>query len=258
MTGLDRRWWEPRRLYWGRLRRSLDPLTRAGMQLVFIAGCARSGTTLLRSLMGCFQGATVCPTERGLEAFLEMASLESGDATLVVKRTHSFHRQLHRLPASVDLVYCVRHPGDCLTSTHEASVSKRRFHVTRDRWIREYESLRRLERLQPGRPITFVRYEDLVADPDGVQADLATRLGLVINRPFSRNGIGVTIHRRSVDRWRDEGMRQAAIEALSWPNGHSTILGPLPSHGQIVWQGLLSSFCRRFGYRLEQPGGESP
>lgn len=228
------------------------------MQLVFIAGCARSGTTLLRSLMGCFQGATVCPTERGLEAFLEMASLEFVDATLVVKRTHSFHRQLHRLPASVDLVYCVRHPGDCLTSTHEASVSKRRFHVTRDRWIREYESLRRLERLQPGRPITFVRYEDLVADPDGVQADLAARLGLVINRPFSRNGIGVTIHRRSVDRWRDEGMRQAAIEALSWPNGHSTILGPLPSHGRIVWQGLLSSFCRRFGYRLEQPGGESP
>jgi hypothetical protein len=220
--------------------------------MLFIAGCARSGTTLLRSLAPCFQGGVVSPVERGLEAFLELAeegphaseSSATGRPVLVVKRTHRFYRELHRLPACVDLLYCVRDPADCLTSRHDQSAAERPFHVTLDRWSAEYEGLLRIERLQPGRRIAFVRYEDLVTAPDRIQADLADRLGLVIGRPFSANGLGITIHDSSVGRARREPALLNAALAASWGN----------RPGARRFPPGLAAFCRRFGYDAEWIG----
>lgn len=272
-----RRWWEPRGLARRRLRRALQSRAESGFRLLFIAGCARSGTTLLRSLMPCFQGGLACPVERGLEAFLELAHGSAQPLeppVLVVKRTHRFHRELHRLPACIDLVYCVRDPGDCLTSRHEQSAAVRPFHVTLDRWSAEYEGLLRLERRQPGRRIAFVRYEDLVTAPNRVQADLADRLGLAIGRSFSANGLGIAIHDASVGRARREpallaaalaGLKTARLHGGSEPGLPSmTCGGPFcPSlsaasrserFGGSHIPRMLDAFCRRFGYDTEWIG----
>lgn len=226
---LLRRWYEPPPLHDLRRRWQLRTLCRRGRQLVFIAGCARSGTTLLKQLMAVFDGTAVFPRERTVWHFLEMAARP--EATLVVKRTSECHRSLPTLPADIDLVYCVRHPYDCLTSTHPQTAHLRPYHVTRDRWLAEYEALRRLRKAQPGRRITFVRYEDLVTRPDDVQATLAEGLGLRAERSFSRNPSGIEITPASVEKWRDRPKLRRYLQELD-----------------AGWLGELSRFCGEFGY----------
>lgn len=84
-AALRRRWYEPPPVHALRRRWHVARLRRTGRRLVFIAGCARSGTSLLKQLMACFADTAVCPRERPLWQFLEMA--DRPETTLVVKRT---------------------------------------------------------------------------------------------------------------------------------------------------------------------------
>ena len=237
-AGVDRprRWREPP-VVRGLCRRwRLGALRRGGRRLVFIAGCARSGTSLLKQLMAVFGDTAVCPREQPAWHLLEMAG--APEATLVVKRTADCHRTLHRLPAAIDLVYCVRHPYDCLTSSHPLSVHLRPYHVTRERWLAEWQALHRLRFRQPGRRIVFVRYEDLVTEPDAVQAAVATQLGLAANHTFSRNPMGIEIHPASLAKWRTR------------PELHRYLAGL-----DAAWREEIGRFCDMFGYdatRLEE------
>jgi hypothetical protein len=229
-SSLSRHWLEPKPLF--RLRRSilLSRLQRRGnRRLVFIAGCARSGTSLLRKLMSCFEDVAAVDRERSVSHFFDLA--HGPQRTLVVKRTNKCHRELPHLPACVDLIYCVRHPYDCLTSSHPETAAHQAFHVSERRWTDEYDSLQRLVGRQPSRLISIVRYEDLVRDPDGVQAALASSLSLGVAHRFSSNPFGIEIRASSVGKWqRDERLRDA-------------ICGFDPA-----WRQRIAEFCHQFGY----------
>ncbi|RWB70643.1 MULTISPECIES: sulfotransferase [unclassified Mesorhizobium] len=216
-----------------RLARSLGRILgkESAKQLnrIFIAGCARSGTTLTRSLMACFEDIHVL----GREApFPELMDLRPRTANVVVKRTAESHRQLCNLPAEAGLIYCVRHPFDVLTSSHPETKHLRPFHVTPERWEAEYDGLQRLRQVQPLRPIVFLRYEDLIGDPDSAQVAIARAFSLSPRIRFSadpRNQIRTT----SLRKWeRNEDFR--------------TYLHGLPP----AFLARVEAFCREFGYDM--------
>ena len=136
-----------------------------------------------------------------------------------------------RLPAAVDLIHCVRHPYDVLTSVHPLSAHLRPFHVTRDRWFAEWDAIRRLRRRQPGRRIVTVRYEDLVTRPDDVQATIAADLGLVTEHPFSANPLGVEIRPSSLEKWRTRPDLRRHLAGLD-----------------AAWHAEIGRFCTAYGY----------
>jgi len=229
LGAVSRRWYEPQPFYALRRRRQLAELAARGKRLIFIAGCARSGTSLLKRLMDCFQDAVVFSRERSCWHFLEMADHDA--STLVVKRTAECHRELPRLPACIDLIYCVRHPYDCLTSTHPETAAQRPFHVTRQRWLDEDDAWLQLGRCQPSRQTAIVRYEDLVSRPDDVQQSLADALRLPIGLAFSRNATGIEIHPGSVEKWRHHPAMRDSIAGFD-----------------TAWRGRIEAFCDRHGY----------
>lgn len=229
-----RRWYEPPPVHALRRRWHVARLRRTGRRLVFIAGCARSGTSLLKQLMAAFHDTAVCPRERTPWHFLEMA--DRPEAALVVKRTAECHRKLHRLPAAVDLIYCVRHPYDCLTSSHPQTLHLRPFHVTRERWFAEYEALERLRHEQPMRRITVVRYEDLVTRPDDVQAAIGSAVGLRPLEAFSTNTLGIEIRSASLAKWRRRPELRGYLAEL--------VAG---------WEADIGRFCDDFGYGPPPP-----
>lgn len=217
-----------RRLFW-HLRQKVPMLPSAirSQNRIFIAGCARSGTTLSLDLMGCFEDIYVHPSEAPYQTLIE---LDRYQANLVVKRTFVSYRDLEDLPASVGLIYCVRHPFDVLTSSHPETVDLRPFHVTMERWEAEYDGLMRLRQVQPERDITYLRYEDLIAEPDIVQARIARSFGLAPATLFSRDA-NHPIRSTSLRKWeRNEAFR-------------TYLRGLPPSFLERV-----DSFCREFGY----------
>lgn len=229
-SSLSRYWLEPRSLF--RLRRAVmlsDLRRRRGRRLIFIAGCARSGTSLLRKLMSCFDDVAAVDRERTVSHFLDLAN--EPQHTLVVKRTSKCYRELPHLPVCVDLIYCIRHPYDCLTSSHPETAAFQAFHVSEQRWTDEYDSLLRLLDRQPRRSVCFVRYEDLVGDPDGVQATLSSALALDVAHRFSSNPCGIEIRASSVGKWQRDRQLRDAISGF----------GP-------AWRRRIADFCRRFGY----------
>jgi hypothetical protein len=182
-------------------------------KMIFIAGCARSGTTLTRNLMGCFSGVHL---ESIVEhQYLYFYDINTSASTIVLKRTNICFRSLYTFPAETNLIYCVRHPFDVLTSVHEKTKHLRRFHVDPTRWISEYRGLLRLRKAQPDRSIFLLRYEDLVRRPDDVMAKLVKRFDLVSQHSFSENPMGYEIHARSVGKWVTNPDLQAYL--LSFP-----------------------------------------
>lgn len=222
----------------GTLGRIISPLSerlrRRGIRVkatrrIFIAGCARSGTTLARRLMGCFEDTYVHEFEAPFPKLLE---LKRPHANVVVKRTAESHEQLWQLPAGIGLIYCVRHPFDVLTSAHPGTVHLRPFHVTAERWEAEYAGLIRLRETQPARKILYLRYEDLIAEPDAAQARIAGSFGLAPAIRFSADA-GNPIRATSLRKWeRNEALR--------------TYLQALPP----AFLARVETFCREFGYEL--------
>ncbi|TPL47412.1 sulfotransferase [Mesorhizobium sp. B2-4-6] len=197
---------------------------------IFIAGCARSGTTLTQRVMKSFEDTFVWPPEaRHTKFYL----LDRRENNLVVKRDSRAFVHLAKLPAGIGLVYCVRHPLDVLTSVHPQTMGERRFHTTADRWVLEYDALLSLRKAQPARDILYVRYEDTIADPDAVQLRIADRFGLRPRVPVTADGQG-PIHARSLRKWeRNEDYRAYLQGQLS-----QAVLGP------------MQAFCREFGYDM--------
>ena len=230
-SSLSRHWFEPRPLFRLRRKMMLSHLRRrGGRRLVFIAGCARSGTSLLRKLMSCFEDVATVDRERTVSHFLDLAN--GPQQTLIVKRTSKCYRDLPYLPECVDLIYCVRHPYDCLTSFHPATAAVQGYHVSERRWTNEYDSLLRLLDRQPQRTVCFARYEDLVAAPDAVQAAISSTLALGVTHRFSANPFGIEINASSVEKWqRDRQLRD-------------TICG-----FNVSWRRKIADFCERFGYQ---------
>lgn len=165
---------------------------------LLIAGCARSGTTLTLRMMHSFANSFVFPRETGTWRFLWEGHRTDN---IIIKRTRTFYKSLPRLSSSVSLIYCIRHPFDVLTSSHPETIHLRRFHVTPERWVDEYDALCRLRTRQPWREIFFLRYEELVHQPDMVQQHLAKALSLVPIQRFSADP-KTEIFATSVEKWK--------------------------------------------------------
>ncbi|TPM28792.1 sulfotransferase [Mesorhizobium sp. B2-3-4] len=196
---------------------------------VFIAGCARSGTTLTQRLMRCFDDIFVHPPEA---RYTMLDMLDRPESNLVVKRDARSFAHLAKLPAPVALIYCLRHPFDTLTSSHPQTRNERRFHVTPDRWLAEYDALTRLRNAQPHRRILFVRYEDMVGSPDTVQERIAQSFGLTPRIRFSEdkdNPIWVV----SLRKWEKNEEFRTYLKALS-----------------PAFLARVERFCAEFGYDL--------
>lgn len=184
---------------------------------LFIAGCGRSGTTLTRDLMNSFQGTYVLlEGPYGEAPFSRFATLSRPETHLVIKRTGECWRTLVALPRDLELIYCVRHPFDVMTSTHPVSKHERRFHITQQRWDYEYRALRALRAAQPQRRIFILRYEDLIRDPDAVQENIARHFGLLPARRFTENSAGIHIFSDSVDKWRKNADFYAYLETIAY------------------------------------------
>ncbi len=149
---------------------------------IFIAGCGRSGTRLMLNLMKCFSDLYCHPVEADVAKFDEL--VECPAKHLVVKRTFQCHQKLPNLPDSIELIYCVRHPFDVLTSSMPSELF---FHITPKRWLAEYQSLKELRTRQPDRSIFFSKYEELIRQPNVIQAKVAGVFGLVPIRRFNED-----------------------------------------------------------------------
>ncbi len=196
---------------------------------IFIAGCARSGTTLSLSLMACFDDIYVHPVEA---PYSLLDRLDRPETNLVVKRTADCHEHLSQLPASVGLIYCVRHPFDALTSSHPETKHLRQFHVTTGRWEAEYDGLMRLRAAQPERNILYLRYEDTIAKPDMVQGNIARQFGLLPVIPFSQDP--------------NNPIRATSLRKWESNEEFRTYLHGLPPS----FLNRVESFCREFGYDM--------
>lgn len=194
---------------------------------IFIAGCGRSGTTLTRNLLRCFDDVTVYPGEADVSQF-ELMAEASGH--LVVKRRWDSYLKLPRLPLDVRLIYCVRHPFDVLTSSNPATAHLRTYHITIERWQAEFEALRELRLKQPHRPIYYCRYEDLVRVPDEMQVRLVHHFGLRPHTRFSK-APGNVPHLNSLRKWERNETYRGYLAQLS-----------------TGFRSQLRSFCDMFDY----------
>lgn len=152
---------------------------------IYIVGCARSGTTLLRRLFHAFEGTEVIPHEVSLDDFADQRS-ESG-RVLVGKRTirtifsnelsvEEGRRQLELLQGRPDIrVLCILRDGRDVVESDYASCR---------RW---YESMRQVQIAQAAGLLELgtMQYEDLVTDPDGTQVGVANWFGLKIKHLWS-------------------------------------------------------------------------
>jgi hypothetical protein len=179
---------------------------------IFLMGCGRSGTWLAYSLLSMAEDAYVAFEEVDVGRFARIRSLKPHH---ILKRYAKSFETAHLIPASIGILWMVRHPFDVLTS-HNPAKGKRRFHIQPERWNCEMDALRIF--VEHPRPNGMVlRYEDLVSDPERTVSQIAAKFDLAISNPdqfvtnapippnVSRAMHGVRpIRTNSVDRWRSD------------------------------------------------------
>lgn len=149
---------------------------------IYIVGCARSGTTLLRRLFHAFGNCEVVPHEIDLDSFAAMEAPE--DKVLVGKRTVATvfsnqlapdegRRQIALLRSRPDIrVLCIYRDGrDVVESEAQADPA---------RWLSCMHQMVVWPDL-----VLSLRYEDLVREPDRLQAHLANHYGLRVDYLWS-------------------------------------------------------------------------
>jgi glycosyltransferase involved in cell wall biosynthesis len=164
-------------LEWFERKLGLVPATK-----IFITGCAKSGTTLLRRLFYAFKDVEIIPNEQLVTRFCQRDSFEK----FMVGKRHRFSLFSEHLAPSlamgqvqlikkhnVKIVNVIRDGRDVIFSDH-MNVEPRRW-VAAMRQRSEYSDLIDME----------VRYEDIVTNPDNVQEQVAQKLGLEIKHLWS-------------------------------------------------------------------------
>lgn len=173
---------------------------------IFIAGCGRSGTTLLCNYMFAYNDTFVLPFEAPSDYLYRYDSfLKNKDwvRNFVVKRTYECHSTLHTLPEDIHLIYVVRHPFDCLTSYIGSSKD---FHISIERWKQEFAALQSLKKNQVDRKITYVKYEDIIFNTNEIQNRIGRDLKLESKIKFEElNIVGIESkpHSLSIFKWKN-------------------------------------------------------
>lgn len=187
------------------------------MKRLHIVGCPRSGTTLLMELVStCFTSSGFC--EHEMNIFQPPAS--SGD--LYISKQPNDIRQLqhifHRDP-QLYIIYMSRDPRAVISSKHRASPGQ---YFCNYRVWRECDNAARHYLGHPR--FLQLRYEDLVTDPDAVQASIGTYYPFLRQqhlfseyhrhaRPSDASSKAMhglrQVNRASLDKWREHLPRVA-------------------------------------------------
>jgi len=225
----------------------------AGVKRIHIVGCPRSGTTLtLESMVQSFDIDGWSSKE--LVYAKALAVPDSAHRVYCSKQPRDFLVMVRLLPLEPDLhvVFLLRDPRDVVASRHKLDPG--RYWTNLRIWKRALAAARRV--FDHPR-FVLLRYEDLVRDPEGTQAELARRLPFLTPtgpmREFSAradpsNQSLEALHElrpiddRSIGRWRRHKPRVA---------------------GQIRQHGPVSDELIEFGYEedaawLEELEGVTP
>lgn len=150
---------------------------------IYITGCAKSGTTLLRRMFYAFENIKVIDYEISIEDFAEYPK---GGSILIGKRIFKtifsdvyravpVRKQINLIKNSKDLVIVnvIRDGRDVILSDD--------YLVPPLRWVKSMHQRRKFSHL-----IDFeVKYEDLITNPNLVQQDLISKFGLKKQYNFS-------------------------------------------------------------------------
>lgn len=218
---------------------------------LFIAGCARSGTTMLLLMMKCFDDTHVELGEHPVSYFYR---LNRDQSVHVLKRTYRCWKTLQNVPRSVKIVYMVRHPFDVLTSHHPNF--KKKFYTSLERWTNEFDAFEKLQALRPLQEDLFVvRYEDLIKEPLEIQRHMEDIWNLRSRTTFDRFPEVV-----EVDKIKEGNKRQVnALGGLRRPDSASMERWRRNIEDKDYLQALITRspeklvrFLDRFGYARGQ------
>ena len=148
------------------------------MDKIFIVGCAKTGTTLLRRLFNAFDGLEVNQKEQSLYDFV------SSKYNVAKRRKRELLSSVYEdgivwgeMKTSTDngikFVLMTRNREDTLKSTNGYVEPER------------YDGVKRQADMFSDMIASTVSYEELISDPDKVQERLAEELGLTIKHKFS-------------------------------------------------------------------------
>lgn len=206
---------------------------------VYILGCARSGTTMMCHMMHCYENVYVFDDE------CEVGVLRSYNTLCklaVAKRTYESYKCDPIEYNGLGLIALVRHPFDVLTS----KLFTDKFHVSLDRWRDEANFLENL--LESRSDILIIRYEDLIADPNKVQSQIASKFGLTTSVPFTSFHTIKPVSERRILAMR--GLRKPDPSSIGrWRNLKDDALYCAKAAQQLG--DTMTNFSHRFGYSLD-------
>jgi len=139
------------------------------MKHLHITGCRRSGTTLLFEMIAtCFRHDDHCEHEQSI--FVPVDT--DGNALYLSKKPSDITHidEIFRADPNLYLIYVRRDPRAVITSIHPTRSDI--YYASFERWLR-YE--RAVAPLAQHPRFHLIAYEQLVSEPDIVQADLATK-----------------------------------------------------------------------------------
>lgn len=198
------------------------------MQRIHIVGASpRSGTTLIaEAMVACFEIDLFCEHEARI--FSDPPGPGKIFLTKAPRDILLAEQALARVP-QLQVIYMLRDPRNIIVSKHGRDPS--RYWAGLKFW-KAYTPIGRRLKNHP-RFITL-RYEDLLIDPDGVQAQLMQRLPFLVKRaPFS--DYHNVAQPGSDARAALNGVRRIAADRLdTWRQHLPRIAGQLEQHGDIT------------------------
>jgi hypothetical protein len=197
---------------------------------VHVVGCRRSGTTLMHEVMkACLEHAFSDPHESSI---FDSALIEG--ISLTKKPTDIPHlKPILEKDPNLFVIYVLRDPRDIVTSMHPNRPDT--YFCSFERWSRYQKAAQPLINHER---FLVVRYEDLVQDPDGVQAQLMKQLPFLkekhtfsnfhehttVNREANRSLLGLrAVDQNSVEKWRQH-LPRIAFQLSRYPSFASELV----------------------------------
>ena len=145
---------------------------------IYITGCAKTGTTLLRRLMNAFEGLSVAVDEMSLKRFLESeydVAKRNAKQIFSIGVDNDFIKEAIKLikDNDVKILHIHRNKADVLKSDN-GYVPEERYDDVEDQMFRYKKHITHV-----------VYFEELTSNPDIVQKEIAAALGLKIKHKFS-------------------------------------------------------------------------
>jgi len=225
-----------------------DYLSECSMErnILFVTGCARSGTSLLQRCLSTIQSPVFYWSENTLYQIYNQKLIDGKN--LILKRTGICHQFFDRVPSFVKILHIVRHPMDVLTSRVR---KKDGYYVSFKRWKNEKKAFEAFRQVHPAENLLVIRYEDLVSNPDGVQKLISEKFFVNFDLLFSDY-----CERNFLDGKIDIFTKQPRVwfpidSSISRQHRSIHEKMSLLQSFRDEQRRMISDFCRDFGYELD-------